>query len=426
MLREIVQNHDIAFSNRPRSTAAKALFYGCTDFGFTPYGEYWRQVRKISFVNLLSLRKVEWFQFVRDEEVEELINKIRRASVKSESINLSEMLMAVSTNIVSRCVFGKKLSGEEDKFGELSRRISVLMLSFCVGDMFPYLRWMDLLTGFIPSLKQVSRELDVLFDKLIKDIALELEDDDDDEDDIKKDDFVSTILRLQRDGLLEMDLNIKAILVNMFVGGADTTSTTIEWVMAELMKHPNVMKKVQEEVRNVVGKGKGNKSKVMVNAEDINKMEYLKCVIKETLRIHPPAPLAPRETMASVKLGGYDIPANITVFINSFAIHRDPNWWDDPEEFIPERFENSSVDYKGQDLEFIPFGYGRRGCPGILFGIATLQCVMANLVYWFDWKLPAGEIPHNLDMTELNGLAIKKKRPLHVLPLMSHLSSFQV
>ncbi|XVF49776.1 hypothetical protein PTKIN_Ptkin04bG0042000 [Pterospermum kingtungense] len=184
----------------------------------------------------------------------------------------------------------------------------------------------------------------------------------------------------------------------MFVGGTETIATTMEWMMAELLKHPNIMKKVQEEVRNVVG----NKTKIDV--DDINKMEYLKCVIKETLRLHPAGPLlAPRETSARVKLGGYDIPSNIAVLVNACAIQRDPNWWEKPEEFIPERFENSSVDFKGQDFHFIPFGIGRRGCPGMPFGVASVEYVVANLPYWFDWILPAGENLENLDMTELYG-----------------------
>ncbi|XVE56696.1 hypothetical protein DITRI_Ditri04bG0031400 [Diplodiscus trichospermus] len=286
-----------------------------------------------------------------------------------------------------------------------------LFTNFCVGDMFPYLRWLDVLTGLIPRLKAVSEEIDKFFDHVIEEHrALKCHD-----EVTNKKDFVSIILQLQKDGLLEMDLthdNIKAILLDMFVGGTETNATAIEWMMAELLKHPNVMKKVQEEVRNVVG----NKSKADV--DDINKMEYLKCVIKETLRLHPPAPLlAPRQTSASVKLGGYDIPSNITVFINVWAIQRDPNLWEKPEEFIPERFENSPIDFQGQDLQFMPFGFGRRGCPGMPFGVASIEYVIANLLYWFDWKLPAGEIAENLNMSESCGLTVRRKAPLHVLPI---------
>ncbi|XVF49793.1 hypothetical protein PTKIN_Ptkin04bG0044100 [Pterospermum kingtungense] len=416
MARDIVKNHDIVFSNRPRTTAANILLYGCKDISFSPYGEYWRQVRKISILELFSNQRIHSSQFIRDEEVELVINKIRSASLKGESINLTEMLMFVSNNIVSRCLLSRK-SEEEDgssKFGRLARRVMILFSSLCVGDMFPYLRWLDVLSGLIPSLKALSGEFDKYFDQIIEEhTALKSHDEVTD-----KKDFVSVILQLKKEGMLEKDLtqdSIKAILMDLFVGGTDTTATAIEWVMAELLKHPNIMKKVQQEVRNVVG----NKSKI--DMDDINKMKYFKCVQKETLRLHPPVPLLlPRETSASVKLGGYDIPSNIAVLINVWAIQRDPNWWEKPEVFIPERFENSSIDFKGQDFQFIPFGIGRRNCPGMPFGVASVEYVTANLLCWFNWELPNGEIAENLDMSERYGLSVNKKVPLHILP-KSHL-----
>ncbi|XVF57798.1 hypothetical protein PTKIN_Ptkin07bG0011800 [Pterospermum kingtungense] len=418
MAREIVKNHDIVFSNRPKATAPNVLFYGCRGIFFAPYAEYWRQVRKISVLELFSHRRIRSFQYIRDEEVELVINKIRSASLKGESINLTEMVMGVSNNIVSRCVISRKSDEEEDgsrKFGELARRLMILFTSFCFGDLFPYLRWLDVLTGLIPNMKAISGELDKFFDQIIDEHRANLKSDD---QVTNKEDFVSIILQFQKDGMLEMDLtqdNIKAILQDMLVGGTDTTATTVEWMMAELLKHPNVMKRVQEEVRNVVG------MKTKIDVDDINKMEYLKCVIKETFRLHPAGPLLPRETSASVKLGGYDIPSNTIVFINVWAIQRDPNWWENPEEFIPERFENSSVDFKGQDFQLIPFGLGRRSCPGMPFGVASMEYLIANLLFWFDWKLPATEIVENLDMSEQYGGTVKKKIPLHVVPI-SHFS----
>ncbi|KAK8999252.1 hypothetical protein V6N11_070428 [Hibiscus sabdariffa] len=381
-----------------------------------PHDEYWRQVKKVSVVELFSHKREHSFQFVRGEEVEILINKIRSACLKGETVNLTAMLMFATSNMVSRCVLSHK-SEEEDgcsKLGLMARRMMVLFSSFCIGDMFPYLRWLDLVTGYVPSLKALSAEFDVFLDQVIQDhITLESH------EETKQKDFVSIIMQLQKDGMLGMDLtrdNIKAILLDMFVGGTDTTTTTMDWMMAELLKHPNAMKKVQEEVRKVVG----NKGKV--DAEDISKMQYLKCVTKETFRLHPAAPLlVPRKTSASVKLKGYDIPSGTTIMINGWAIQRDPEWWEKPEEFIPERFENSSIDFKGEDFEFIPFGFGRRGCPGLPFAVASIEYVVANLLYWFDWKFPAGETADNLDMTELYGVSVNRKSPLRVIPI-SHQS----
>jgi cytochrome P450 len=200
----------------------------------------------------------------------------------------------------------------------------------------------------------------------------------------------------------------------MFVGATDTTSATLEWTISELMRHPTVMKKVQEEVRRVVG----NKSKVEEN--DINEMHYLKCVVKESLRLHPATPLmAPRETISSVNLNGYDIPEKTMVFVNSWAIQRDPKNWENPEEFMPERFENNIVNFIGQDFQFIPFGFGRRGCPGMHFGVTTVEYVLASLLYWFNWKIPTETNlgKQDIDMNEVFGLVTTKKEPLHLKPI---------
>ena len=201
-------------------------------------------------------------------------------------------------------------------------------------------------------------------------------------------------------------------LQDMFVGGSDTTSVGLEWLMAELVKNPRVMRKVQEEVRRVVG----NKPKIDMN--DINQMDYLKCVIKENLRLHPSLPLLlPRETSANITLEGYEIPANTQVFINAWAIHRNPSSWERPEEFIPERFENITIDYKGQDFEFVTFGSGRRGCPGMAFAIASTEFIITNLLYWFDWKFVGDGLPEDLDMSDSYGLSVYKKVPLHLKPI---------
>ena len=190
----------------------------------------------------------------------------------------------------------------------------------------------------------------------------------------------------------------------MFAAGIETSSASTEWLMAELMRNPRVMKKAQEEVRRVVGqKGK-------VDMKDINEMVYLKNVVKETMRLHPPAScLVPRVTTKGVKLRGYDIP----------AIQGTKNLWDQPEEFIPERFENSPIDFNSPDYQLIPFGFGRRRCPGLAFAIASIVYLIANLLYWFDWKLPNdGGLPKDVDMDEVYGLVVHKKDPSHVVPIL--------
>lgn len=212
--REVMKSHDIAFSNRPQNTAANILLYGCTDVGFAPYGEYWRQVRKICVLELLSIKRVQSFQYVREEEVVSLIRKIRESCLKQTNVNLSEMIITTSNNIVSRCIFGRMFEEENGKrsFGRLSRRIMELMTAFCMGDFFPYLGWIDVLTGLIPNLKATFRELDLFFAQVIQEHKTRKCND----DRPYKKDFVDILLQLQRDGMLEFEFtedNLKGILL---------------------------------------------------------------------------------------------------------------------------------------------------------------------------------------------------------------------
>lgn len=193
----------------------------------------------------------------------------------------------------------------------------------------------------------------------------------------------------------------------MFSAGSETSSTTIIWALAEMMKKPSVLAKAQAEVRQVLKEKKG------FQQIDLDELKYLKLVIKETLRMHPPIPLlVPRECMEDTKIDGYNIPFKTRVIVNAWAIGRDPESWDDPESFSPERFENSSVDFLGSHHQFIPFGAGRRICPGMLFGLANVGQPLAQLLYHFDWKLPNGQSHESLDLTESPGISATRKDDL--------------
>ena len=196
----------------------------------------------------------------------------------------------------------------------------------------------------------------------------------------------------------------------MLVAATDTTAATTVWAMTALLKNPRVMKKVQEEIRTLGGK------KDFLDEDDIQKFPYFKAVIKETLRLYLPAPLlAQRETNEACIIDGYEIPAKTIVYVNAWAIHRDPKAWKDPDEFLPERFLDNTIDFRGQDFELIPFGAGRRICPGMPMAIASLDLILANLLNSFDWELPAGMTKEDIDTEMLPGLTQHKKNPLYVL-----------
>ncbi|GAV57514.1 p450 domain-containing protein [Cephalotus follicularis] len=193
----------------------------------------------------------------------------------------------------------------------------------------------------------------------------------------------------------------------MFAAGTDTTYTVLEWVMTELLRHPKIMKELQNEVRTIAG------DKLNITEDDLDKLRYLKAVIKETLRLHPPIPLlVPRESNQDVKIKGYDIEAKTQVFVNAYAIGRDPTSWEHAEEFLPERFLDNSIDVRGHDFQLIPFGAGRRGCPATEFAMAINELALANLMHKFDWALPGGARGEDLNMAESTGSTIHRKFPL--------------
>ncbi|XP_031250778.1 cytochrome P450 71A6-like isoform X2 [Pistacia vera] len=304
--------------------------------------------------------------------------------------------------------FRRKYSGGESgrKFKKMLGELTELLGGFNVGDFIPWLSWVNLFNGVDAKVEKVAKEFDEFLDEVVEEHLREsgsyLSE--------GEKDFVDVLLEIQRDktdGFSIDRVGIKALILDIFAGGTDTTYTVLEWAMTELLRKPGVMKVLQNEVRGIVN------GKEIIKKEDLDKMHYLKAVLKETLRLHPPIPLlVPRESTKDVKIKNYDISAGTTVITNAWAIGRDPNIWDKPEEFRPERFLNNSIDFKGHDFELIPFGAGRRGCPGVLFAMSTNEIVLANLVNKFDWSLPFGARVEDLDMTECTGLTIHRKVPL--------------
>ncbi|XP_026379817.1 cytochrome P450 71A1-like [Papaver somniferum] len=418
MATQICKTNDVIFSNRFSTKASKVIFCGGNDIAIAPYGDYWRKVRKFCVLELLSHKRIQSFKFVREEEVNRVMERINcAASEPGMSINLTEIMFTMLNTIIFRCSLGDNFNKDHvDSFGRLIKKATTLIESMCFEDFFPLLKWVDVLNGFQGKLDRTSQELDNFFNQVFDD---HLRSEDQGCKDDKKMNFIDLLLlHAEEDNLSLSRDDIKGIIMDMFVGGSDTTATAVEWSMAELIKNPRLMKKAQEEVRRVVG------NRMKVDEQDINQMEYLKCVVKESMRLHPPLPtLIGRVSTAAAKIGDYDIPTNTGVFINAWAIQRDPKLWDKPEEFFPERFRNNPVDFKGQDFEFIPFGSGRRGCPGMAFGIAVVEFLLANLLYHFNWELPGGANCEELDMTEGFGITVNRKIPLHVVPILFHSAS---
>ncbi|VAI43182.1 unnamed protein product [Triticum turgidum subsp. durum] len=312
----------------------------------------------------------------------------------------------------------------DDKLAAVLAEAQDLFAGFTIGDFFPELEpFASTVTGLRRRLKSCLADLREVCDDIVEEHVSgkhqRLPGD-------RDEDFVDVLLRVQKSPDLEVPLtddNLKALVLDMFVAGTDTTFATLEWVMTELVRHPRILQKAQEEVRRVVG-GKGR-----VEESDLAELHYMRAIIKETFRLHPAVPLlVPRETVAACTLGGYDIPAKTRVFINTFAMGRDPEIWEDPLEYSPERFEvagaGGEIDLKDPDYKLLPFGGGRRGCPGYTFALATVQVSLASLLYHFEWALPAGVRAEDVSVEETFGLATRKKEPLFVAVSKSDVYQF--
>ncbi|CAJ1932855.1 unnamed protein product [Sphenostylis stenocarpa] len=407
--KEIMNTKYLIFASRPHILAADILFYGSTDIVFCPYGNYWRQLRKICTMELLTQNRVNSFQPIREEELTSLVKIID--SHKGSSFNLTK----------ASCVWHEK---QKPRFISVLKEMP-LGAGFSVGDLFPSAKWLQLVTGLRPQLEKVHRQMDRTLEDIINEHKKQKSKDKYGQGEAEED-LVDVLLKFldgngsNQDFCLTMN-NIKAIILHilsefdsfedMFVGGGETSSSTIIWAMAEMIREPRVMNKAQIEVRDAFD------LKARVDEICIDELKYLKSVVKETLRLHPPLPLFIRDCEQTCEIKGYHIPVKHRVVVNAWAIGRDSSYWTEPERFYPERFIDNPIDYKGTNFEYIPFGAGRRICPGSTLGLINVELSLAFLLYHFDWKLPNGMKKEDLDMTEQFGLTVFKKDDLYLTPV---------
>ncbi|KAA0034252.1 cytochrome P450 71B19-like [Cucumis melo var. makuwa] len=416
--RGFLKTHDLQTCSRPQTESARKLTHDFHDIAFSPYGDYWREVRKVCVLELFSLKRLKSYQPIIEHEMNSLIESISESASCGDVVDLTEKSMAFTAAIIFRIAFGKKVC-KGDGFHEVVNEAEALLGSYSAYELFPNLvgKAIEWFSGYQKRLNKVYNELNSLFQEVIDEHLCVGRDHEAKEDDIidvllglgeKQDQSASSNLSITHD-------HIKGILLNIFLGGLDTSSITIVWAMAELAKKPKLMKKAQQEIRSHMKNNRGN-----ITDKEIEQCQYLKMIVKETLRLHPPAPLLlPRQVMSHFEMEGFDFYPKMMVQINAWAIARDPKCWKDPEEFIPERFAGSCIDFRGQHFELLPFGAGRRICPAINLGIKNVEVALANLLYHFDWKLPEGMKEEDLDMEESLGfsLTIYKKLPLKLVPL---------
>ncbi|XWS45508.1 hypothetical protein CRYUN_Cryun15aG0142200 [Craigia yunnanensis] len=417
MARQVLQVQDNIFSNRPATIAISYLTYDRADMAFAHYGPFWRQMRKLCVMKLFSRKRAESWESVRDE-VESLVKAV--SANTGEAVNVGELIFNLTKNITYRAAFGSISQEGQDEFIKILQEFSKLFGAFNVADFIPWLSWADP-QGLNTRLENARDALDKFIDSIIDDHIQKRkknnggsdEGDTDMVDDllafyseeakVNESDDLQNSIKLTRD-------NIKAIIMDVMFGGTETVASAIEWALTELMRSPEDLKRVQQELAEVVGLDRH------VEESDLDKLPFLKCTLKETLRLHPPIPLLLHETAEDAVVAGYQIPAKSRVMINTWAIGRDKNSWEDPESFKPSRFLKEGVpDFKGSNFEFIPFGSGRRSCPGMQLGLYALDLAVAHLLHSFTWELPDGMKPSELDMSDVFGLTAPRATRLYAV-----------
>ncbi|XP_034708515.1 cytochrome P450 76T24-like [Vitis riparia] len=405
---EVLNKKDQAFSSRTVLNAIQIQDHHKFSMVFLPASAHWRNLRKICSMQIFSPQRVEASQDLRRKVVQQLLEHARESCNSGRAVDVGRAAFTTALNLLSNTFFSVDLahydSNLSQEFKDLIWSIMVEAGKPNLADFFPGLRLVD------PQ--GIQKRMTVYFNKLVdvfdgfinQRLPLKASSPDND--------VLDALLNLNKQHDHELSCNdIRHLLTDLFSAGTDTTSSTIEWAMAELLNNPKAMAKAQDELSQVVGKDR------IVEESDVTKLPYLQAVVRETFRLHPPVPfLVPRKAEMDSEISGYAVPKNAQVLVNVWAIGRDSRTWSNPNSFVPERFLECEIDVKGRDFQLIPFGAGRRICPGLLLGHRMVHLMLASLLHSFDWKLEDGMRPEDMDMSEKFGFTLRKAQPLRAVP----------
>ncbi|KAM7514173.1 hypothetical protein LguiA_003756 [Lonicera macranthoides] len=414
--KELYTIHDLAISSRPKFVASYIMGYDLAMFSQSPYGAYWREIRKIASLELLSRRRLELMKHVRVSEIKAFIRDLYKLWMEKKNdtghvmVEMKQWFGELNLNVMLRMVAGKRYFGDSATSAELEeaeqcrngmRELFRLLGLFVVADAVPLLRFLDL-GGYEKEMKKTAKDIDLIIQGWLDDHRRKRNSGETTSDQDFIDVLLTTLNGVDKLGGYDID----DVLI---AGSTDTTTIMLTWALALIMNDRNVLEKAQEELDIHVGKER------KVKESDINNLVYLQAIVKETLRLYPAGQLGgPREFDEDCNVYGYHIPKGTRLIVNLWKLHRDPRIWPDPLEFKPERFltTHKDIDVKGHDYELLPFGAGRRMCPGYTFGLQMLHLSLASLLQGFELSTP-GNAP--VDMTEDAGLTNMKATPFEVL-----------
>lgn len=412
MAKEVLQKHDLTFCNRTIVDAVRALDHHEAGIAWLPVATSWRNLRKLCNSHIFTAQKLDANQDLRRKKVQDLLAEVQERCLVGEAVDLRQAAFTATLNALSNTVLSLDLTDlSSDIAREFKEHISCIMDEAGkpnLVDYFPLLRRIDPQGIRRRTAIHFGKVFD-LFDRLIIE-RLQLRKV---KGYIPSDDMLDTLLTISEVNNEEMDTTrIKHFFLDLFGAGTDTTSSTLEWAMAELLHSPKTLLEARAELERTIGEGN------LLEESDITRLPYLQAVIKETLRLHPAVPfLLPHKAGADAEIGGFTVPKNAQVLVNVWAIGRDPSLWEDPNSFVPERFLESGIDHRGQNFELIPFGSGRRICPGLPLAMRMLHLMLGSLILSFDWELADGVTPENLNMDDKFGLTLLKAQPLRAIPI---------
>ncbi|CAN1168107.1 2-methylbutanal oxime monooxygenase [Linum perenne] len=410
--KQLMKDNDLETCSRTLAAGARLLTYNYLDVAFSPYSDYWREMRKLFIFELLSMKRVHTFWYAREEHVDKMMVTINKAAARGEAVNINKLVFKMTDGIIGTVAFGNVYAQDEfeEGFVKVMEEIMDMLNGFHAEDFFPNAgKFIDWLTGMAAKRKKTFQKLDRFFDKIIAQHM------DPNRKKPEHEDVVDVLIGLMKDQSASFQItndHLKAVVMNLFVGAIDTSAVTVGWAFSELLRSPRIMKKAQSEIRSIVGPNQKR-----AEGKLLDKFNYLELIIRETFRKHPPLPiLIPHLCMKHIKIGGYDILPGTQVIVNAYSLGREPKIWTDPESFYPERFEGSNVDYKGSHFELLPFGAGRRICPGLAMGTTAVKYMLANLLYHFDYELTGGMKFEDFPLEAAGGLTIHNKHDAIVIP----------
>ncbi|XP_057973033.1 cytochrome P450 81Q32-like [Malania oleifera] len=413
---ECFTKNDVVFANRPRFLAGKHLGYNFSTLSWSSYGDHWRTLRRISSLEILSAHRLQTLSGIRSDEVRSLIRRLFREgythSAANRSVDMKSAFFELMLNVLMRMMVGKRYCGESSvdmeeakRFKQIVTETFQLMRASNVEDYLPATRWMGL-----GRTEKKMMELQKKRDKLVQDLIEEhrrMLESSNGEDywncEGGKKTMIEVLLTLQKkDPLYYTDYLIQGMLMAFLSAGTDTSAATMEWALSLLLNNPHVLKKAQVEIDEHVGFGR------LIDESDVDKLPYLRCIIKETQRMYPATPLLPlHESSKECKVGDFHIPSGTILLVNLWGIQNNPEIWSEPTKFHPERFQGKEGDQDG--FKLMPFGSGRRSCPGQGLAIRVVGFALASLLQCFEWERNGEEM---IDMSEGPGMTMPKLNPL--------------